>query len=44
MARESSVSNYQVRNQSNPNEKDEETNKYRSEPVKHTQPQLAISI
>ena len=44
MARESLVSNYQVWNQPNPNKKDEQTNKYRFEPVKHTQPQLAISI
>ena len=44
MAQESSVSNYQVRNQPNPNQKDEQTNRCRYEPVKHTQPQLAISI
>ena len=44
MARESLVSNYQVRNKPNPNKKDEQTNKCTSDPVKHTQTQLAISI
>ena len=42
MARESSESKHQVRNQSNPNKKDEQTNKCRSELVKHTQPQVVV--
>ena len=42
MARESSESNYQVWNQSNPNKKDEQTNECKSEPIKHTQPQVAV--